>query len=164
MSAFAFAGEHMQRQVLDHPGFRRRRLEAQAGGPGIGVKIFVDGVAVAPERNVWKVVDDSGTTHEVKPTSGALSLSTTLSVGTASFTLPAPLSVVEYVLAGLPLALITVGGGIGGALGAGAAALNMRLLTSSQPAAVRYLGALATTGLAVGLWLAAATAISSARN
>jgi hypothetical protein len=154
----------MGRQVLDHPGFRRRRLEAEAGGPGIGVKVFVDGVLVAPERNVWKVVDDSGATHDAKVMSGALSLSTTLSVGTASFTLPAPLSIVEYVLAGLPLALITVGGAIGGGLGAGAAALNMRLLTSSQPAAVRYLGALVVTGLAFGLWAAAATAIANARS
>ena len=153
----------MRRQVLDHPQFRRRRLEAEAGGPGVGLKILVDGALIKPEGGVWKLVDDSGAPLEAKAVSAGFSLSTTLTVGKASFTLPAPLNGPEYVLAGLPLALIAVGGAIGGGLGALAAATNVRLLSSSLPAAVRYLGAIATTILAVAVWMAVVTAIQSAR-
>lgn len=152
----------MRRQVLDHPGFRKRRLEAEAGGPGLGLKVFVDGALIKPERGVWKIVDDAGATLEAKATSPGFSLSTTLTVGKASFTLRAPLDGPEYVLAGLPLALIAVGGAIGGALGAVAAGLNVRLLSSSLPSPVRYLGTIATTILAVVLWMAAVTAIQTA--
>jgi len=49
-----------------------------------------------------------------------------------------PLTWYEYVWIALPLALVVLGGALGGACGAAAAVINARLLRSSQPMWVRY--------------------------
>jgi hypothetical protein len=65
------------------------------------------------------------------------------------------LSVVELVFAAWPLALVAVGGALGGLCGGVAAAINVQIMRSGMSAPMRY-GLSVLVGLGgVGLWLLA---------
>jgi hypothetical protein len=49
------------------------------------------------------------------------------------------LSTLEYIVAGVPMALMAVGGALGGGIGAGAFALNVSIFRRDMPPARRYL-------------------------
>jgi hypothetical protein len=72
------------------------------------------------------------------------------------------LNVVEIIFAAWPIALVAVGGAIGGACGALGFAINYKIMGSTMSAPVRY-GLCVLVGLgAIGLWLLAVFALAAA--
>jgi hypothetical protein len=60
-----------------------------------------------------------------------------------------PLSTLEYVIGGIPLVLVFVGGAIGGASGAVGAMFNYRILRESSSIASKVLGVVVVSGLSL---------------
>jgi len=58
-----------------------------------------------------------------------------------------------HLMCGWPLALVFVGGAIGGGLGGGAYAINLALHKSKLPAPLKVIGNVAVGTVAVLLWL-----------
>lgn len=69
-----------------------------------------------------------------------------------------PLSTLEYVLGGIPLVLIFLGGAIGGATGAVGTMYNYRVLREASSAPMKVFGILAITGLSLLTYLVLAAA------
>lgn len=70
------------------------------------------------------------------------------------------LTVVEQAFCGWPLVLIFIGGAIGGLCGGAAWALNTRIMSGPQSAAVRYLLVVLTGFGAFALWFAVVTVLA----
>jgi hypothetical protein len=71
------------------------------------------------------------------------------------------LSLVQQIFCAWPIALVAVGGAIGGLCGGAAWALNTQIMSSARPAPVRY-GLCVLTGIgAIGLWLGAVFALTA---
>lgn len=68
----------------------------------------------------------------------------------------------QLVLTLLPLALIALGGLIGGAVGGGAAWVNLKIARSAMPAAVQALVMIVVAGAAYLVWLVVVAIIASA--
>jgi predicted lysophospholipase L1 biosynthesis ABC-type transport system permease subunit len=74
---------------------------------------------------------------------------------------PAKLPESAHLVCGWPLLLTVIGGAIGGALSAGAYAVNLSIYKSNLPAPTKVVLNLCTGLTAFFLWVAAATAIHS---
>lgn len=70
-----------------------------------------------------------------------------------------PLSTLEYVLGGIPLVLIFLGGAIGGASGAVGTMYNYRVLRATTSAPMKVLGVVAVSGLSFLTYLVLAALI-----
>jgi hypothetical protein len=65
-----------------------------------------------------------------------------------------------HIMCGWPLALVAVGGLIGGALGGGAYGINMAIFKSNLPVPAKVVLNVLTGVVAIGLWLAIGIAIN----
>jgi hypothetical protein len=72
------------------------------------------------------------------------------------------LPVTAHLICGWPLALVAVGGAIGGGLGGAAYAVNLAVYKSTAPPAVKILLNVLIGGAAIVIWLMAAAAIQKA--
>lgn len=71
------------------------------------------------------------------------------------------ISAVELVLAFLPVGLVGIGGLLGGVIGGATVGVNMSIARSGSPMAVRVLGMLGATAVAVVLWWAVVSVLRS---
>ena len=77
---------------------------------------------------------------------------------------PSKVPVSAHLLCGWPLLLVGIGGAIGGGLGGLAYGINLAIYKSNMPVIGKiFLNVLVGMG-AIGIWLAIAIAISSARS
>lgn len=70
-----------------------------------------------------------------------------------------PLSTLEYVLGGIPLLLMFLGGAIGGASGAVGTVYNYRVLRANTSVPMKVLGVVAVTGLSLLTYLVLAALV-----
>ena len=71
------------------------------------------------------------------------------------------LSTIEYVIGGIPMLLMFIGGAIGGASGAVGAMLNYRILREATSPSAKVLGVITVSGLSFLTYLALATMFRS---
>ena len=72
------------------------------------------------------------------------------------------LNVVQLIFMAWPIALVAVGGAIGGACGAIAWAINAQIMKSSLSSPLRYSLCVVTGLAAIGLWMLAVFALAAA--
>lgn len=139
---------------IEHEEFRERRLTLQRNWPLGGMYLAVDGDEVVAERDaVERVENDEGEPVLVSLVGGSLDPVPKVRIRGEVHEVVDPLSWYEWGAAGFPLALATVGGALGGGLGAAAMVLNTRVLRSDISPAMRYV-ACGAIGVAAGLtWL-----------
>ena len=82
-----------------------------------------------------------------------------MATATVSQDQKAKLPVSAHLLCGWPLALVAVGGAIGGGLGGAAYAINLAVYKSEMPTPAKVLLNLAIGGAAVVVWIVAASFI-----
>jgi hypothetical protein len=87
--------------------------------------------------------------------------SSVLVVGDQTIRLATPLAWYEWIWAGLPLALILIGGAIGGGLGGMATMVNAYIFRAPIPVPARYLVSGMVTLIAFVAWLSIGAAIGS---
>ncbi|HEX5823867.1 MAG TPA: septum formation family protein [Candidatus Limnocylindrales bacterium] len=128
-----------------------------------GIRVLVDGVPVQSRgffRKIYPIPLPDGTVRELSVVSGPGGLrasadGVTTAIGPQS-------SVLEFVLAFLPIGLVTIGGLIGGLIGGAAVGVNLGIARSGARRPIRILEIVAVTILAVVVWIAAAFAFRAA--
>jgi hypothetical protein len=134
-------------------------LEFESAGVMSGWKVFHDGVELKPTRNKLSVPLGDGSFAEIV-VKQRMDMTPTL---THEGEIVAPMPGVPIglmILGALPIALVGVGGAIGGGLGAAAFAGNMAIAQLDKPIALRVALMLVVGAAAVGLWAAIAAAIN----
>lgn len=124
-----------------------------------GVAVLVDGVRVRGRRGVYSVSGPDGEPHLLRVTGAWTGLRAIADGVDTPLEPPRPLWVRLLALA--PLALVPLGGLVGGVLGALALAVNGVVARSTLRTTVRATVMLATLGLATAGWLAVAAALTS---
>jgi len=149
---------------IDHPAFVRNPLIVRPAGFFGGVKLLQKNWEVKGKRGRFEVRDDGGRARVVELKPKLLDPLPSFSIDGEAIQLGRPLAWYEYAWMGLPIALATVGGALGGALGVGAAYTSARIFRSGRSGVAKY----ALTGLisisAVALFLTVAMAIELARS
>ncbi|MEM1041225.1 MAG: hypothetical protein AAGI91_01210 [Bacteroidota bacterium] len=146
---------------LEAPEIKGRRL-SYGSSVWSGTHLFVDGERVKLKQGETEVVDANGTAHRVRMRTRLLDPSPTFTVNERTIETASPLAWYEYAWCALPGLLVFVGGLLGGAIGGGAAYLNVHLFRTEEAGARRYvLTGLVSAG-AFMLFFALATALSSA--
>jgi hypothetical protein len=142
---------------LEVPGFEGQRLEIDAGA--FKKTLLFNGVT-APSAGIgkYRITRDDGREVTTKWTS-SFDPAPSIVIDGQTIRTAAPLKWHEILLVGLPFLLVFVGGALGGLLGGVAATFNAKLIRSSQPAAVRYIGSIAVAAVAAVLYLLVAGAL-----
>lgn len=142
------------RTTVLHPRFARRHLEVVGWVPGSPSGLTIDGDAVKSSGGVYRVRDDSGAAVAIRIDNGTLFSPTfQLHIGDDVIILESPLTLLQLIVAALPIALVIIGGAIGGGIGAVATSVNFAIMRASWPAAVRYLSSLVVTFASVAAFL-----------
>jgi hypothetical protein len=146
---------------IAYAGFEGRGLALRPAGLVKGAAILCDG-GVVPKAGGAFVVHDNAGKAVAFTFKGALfdPIPQVMANGRDLIRAARPLTWYEYAFMALPLALIVVGGLLGGLCGGVAAYANAHLLRSSLPAVARYgLGLLVILGAALA-WLVLALIIT----
>ncbi|HEY2707734.1 MAG TPA: hypothetical protein VGI95_06745 [Caulobacteraceae bacterium] len=146
---------------FDYPGFEGRRLALRPMGLMTGAAVVVDGVAAPRKGRTFTLTDNAGTPVAMR-LKGFIDPIPQIQAGERTITLARPFAWYEYVWILLPLALLIVGGFLGGLCGGVAAYVNAQVLRSSYPAVVRYGLSLLVILAAAALWLGLVILISGA--
>jgi hypothetical protein len=128
-----------------------------------GMRVLVDGAPVQPRglfRKIYAIPLPDGTVRELSVVSSPRGLRATADGVTTA--IGPQQSVLEFVLALLPIGLVTTGGLIGGVIGGAAVGVNLGIARSGARRPIRILGIVAVTILAVVVWVGVAFAFRSA--
>jgi hypothetical protein len=127
--------------TLTLPEFGDQVLVVTDAGLFSAPRLLVNGQPATPgaKRGEFHVTRPDGTTATVTLRSGFPDPAPVLQVDGRRIPLVEPLSPLQWFFAGLPLALLLVGGALGGALGAVGFTVNARAMRSDWPPPLRYL-------------------------
>jgi hypothetical protein len=123
---------------IPFPGFEGRGLSLRPAGLWQGATIMCDGAPVPRKDGGFEAKNNQGQPVSFKLGRGIDPIPKILA-GDQSITLAPPLAWYAYVWVALPIALVVIGGLIGGVTGAVAAYLNFQVMRGQQPAGTRYL-------------------------
>jgi hypothetical protein len=147
---------------IDYPGFEGRGLALRPSGFFTGAAIVCDGRPATRTGRTFSVNDNRGSPVTFQLKGSIFDPLPAVQAGDRLIRFAAPFTWYEYVWIALPLALLVLGGALGGACGAAAAYINARLLRSSQPMWARYgLGVLVILGATL-IWVVLAMLITLA--
>ena len=154
------------RYPLNASGFAPGRLEVETTGLLTAARLFQDG-ALAPKgpgRNQFSLRRDDGTEAVAQLHGQLLDPIPQVRVDDERIRLAPPFAWYEWLLAGLPLLLLT-GGALGGVLGGLFVVLNGRILRAARiPLAGRAIACLASFGVAVVIYLIIAILLGLGRR
>ena len=138
---------------ITYPGFEGRGLALRPSGFFKGAAILCDGKPAPRQGRSFTLTDNGGAPVTFRLSGNIFDPIPAVVAGQSTIRLGKPFAWYEYVWIALPLALVGVGGLLGGICGAVAMLINARLLRSGQPVWARYgLGVLVIIG-AVIVWL-----------
>lgn len=147
---------------ITYPGFEGRGLALRPMGFVKGAAIVSDGEAAERKGRTFTLADNAGAPVTFRLKGNILDPIPAVVVGDQTIRLARPFAWYEYVWVVLPIALVVVGGLLGGVCGGVAMLVNARILRSAQPAWARYgLGVLIILA-AVIVWLVLTTLLSLA--
>ena len=143
---------------LTYPGFEGRGLSLRPQGLWSGAAILCDGTPAPRQGRAFALKNNSGEPVTMKLVGGFFDLR--VDAGGQILRPYPPLPWWGYILILAPLALIGLGGALGGVAGAVGAYLNSQILRLQQPAGLRALYCLLViAGLTIG-WLVLAVLFS----
>jgi hypothetical protein len=145
------------------PGFKRQKVEVIPPGFFKGLQLLLNGQPAArgERRGEYLLTDDQGQVVRARFRNQAFGLDyPQLEVGKQTLNIVEPLKWYWWVVAVLPLLLVTFGGALGGLIGLIVAWGNIRLLRQPWHWLARLGAVLGMTLLAFGLWLILYLAIS----
>jgi hypothetical protein len=146
------------------PGYEQVPLVLRAGGMGASV-ILYQGVPLekaGPGKYFLKFSDGSRLDLQVKP--GGFTLTPQVVHGSEVIKPAPPLPWYAHIFIYLPLALVAIGGVIGGGCGGAAAAINAGIFRSGHHPAVQVLLALLSTLGAAVVWLCVGILVNLVRH
>ncbi|MSP40940.1 MAG: hypothetical protein EXR70_20825 [Deltaproteobacteria bacterium] len=139
----------MQLEV-QHAGFTAQRLAVETAEWFRGPRLLVNGSVAAKKKGCYTVKTDSGADLAIWLKYNFLDPIPKVKIGDESMELASPLKWHEYVWIGIPIALVFVGGAIGGLAGGLGAHANGRLFRSDRGPIAKY-GLSALISLAAGI-------------
>jgi hypothetical protein len=121
------------------PGFEGQTVEVQSGGLFSGAKLFVNGkqVGKGPKRGELLLTDSYGSKVIATWRNNFLDVPNLFMEGKI-IRVVEPLKWYEWLWNGLPVALIFIGGALGGALGFLAVSINMSIFRSQHDPILKY--------------------------
>jgi hypothetical protein len=143
-----------------YPGFEGRGLALRPMGFLAAAAIVADGKPAPRKGRAFTLADNQGAPVTFQLRGNLLDPIPAVEVGGQTIRLARPFAWYEYVLVLLPMALVVVGGLLGGLCGGVAVLVNARVLRGAQPAFVRYGLSLLVIVAAIVAWLVLATLIS----
>jgi hypothetical protein len=120
-------------------------------------KLFIDGTVVKRKKRVFTVRNNSGEEVKIEMKLNPFDPIPRLKVNGTAFQIFPPLKWHEYAWVSLPVALIIIGGAIGGMFAVAGAHANFRVFRSSQSVARKYGISFLITITAFVLWYSTAT-------
>jgi hypothetical protein len=138
------------------PGFKRQKVEVIPPGFFKGLQLLLNGQPAArgDRRGEYLLTDDQGQVVRARFRNQAFGLDyPQLEVGKSTLNIVEPLKWYWWVVAVLPLLLVTFGGALGGLIGLIAAWGNIRLLRQSWHWLARLGAVLGVTLLSLICWL-----------
>lgn len=149
---------------LEAPEIKGRQL-AYSSSVWTGTRLFLDGQRVKLKRGEAEVIDADGKTHRIRVRTRPLDPSPTFNINDRTVETATPLAWYEYVWCALPGLLLFIGGLLGGAIGGGAAYLNIHLFRTKETGVKRYVltGLVSAGAFALFFVLAAAFSIALGR-
>jgi len=121
-----------------YPGFEGRGLALRPMGFFSAAGIVADGKPAPRKGRSFTVADNQGAPVIFQLRGNLLDPIPAVVVGDQTIRLARPFAWYEYILVLLPMALLFVGGLLGGLCGGVAVLINARLLRGGEPAAIRY--------------------------
>ncbi len=154
------------------PGFEGRPVLVQSSPWSGKVQLFADGVEVMPttqtgttyapistpgpaakgQRNEFLLRQNDGSEVLVRVKPGFPDPAPVLELNGQTIRTARALSPFEWIWAAFPLVLIILGGAIGGAMGAGAAVVNINLIRDESKGPLRYVMCAVVTTFTIFLW------------
>lgn len=121
------------------PGFEGQTVEVQSGGLFSGAKLFINGKQVdkGPGRGEMMLTDSYGSKLIATWRNNFLDVPNLFMEGKV-IRVVEPLKWYEWMWNGLPVALVFVGGALGGALGFLAVSININAFRSQQDGILKY--------------------------
>lgn len=124
--------------AIDAPDFAERRVTVRTAGPFSAPKVLVDGTIAEKNGDAWLVPGAEGASIPVTLMGRGLDPLPAVQVAGKTLSLAPPLRWFEYLWAALPLALVALGGALGGVFAVLAAYINLYLLRARHGSAARY--------------------------
>jgi hypothetical protein len=147
---------------VQHPRFQSRQLAVRPAGL-LGPKLLLDGQILKRAGGVYAAQDDAGVVARVRLKT-AIDPIPKVDIDGAIVEIARPLAWYEYAWAAWPLALIALGGALGGLFGGGVAVANLHIMRKEWPAPARYAACVLLGAGAVVLWTIFASMILSTAN
>lgn len=129
--------------AIPHPSFNTQQISVRTAGFFSPAKLFLNGTPVQPDKGKYLVRDDSGAETVITLKGNFIDPIPVVMIGDEAVHLARPLTWYEYAWIGLPLAMMFIGGALGGALGFGAAFASSHVFRGERGPLAKY----ALTGL-----------------
>ncbi|MEM7335015.1 MAG: hypothetical protein AAF490_23260 [Chloroflexota bacterium] len=146
-------------------GFESQNIVVESAGMMSGPKLLVNGqpASAGPKRGQFSLRRDDGSevVASWKAGLGTMGGVPQLVVGDEVITVTEPLKWYEIVWSALPMALIILGGLIGGLVGAAAFAANSRIFQSEQSGAMKFIITGGITAVAFVVYLIVSSLVLS---
>lgn len=144
---------------LELNGFEGQDLILETAGMLRGARITVDGepATKGKKRDQFVVHDNNGFKVVVQLKQTLFNPVPTLVIDGQSIKLAKSLNALQWIWSALPIVLVFVGGAIGGAIGAGAFWINLRVFRSEMSASEQFILTGMISVIAVILYLVAAS-------
>ncbi len=130
--------------LVNHSTFQRRKLKVRTAGFFKGHTLLLDDVEIKKVGGKYLLENDAGSQVIAKLKTNFVDPIPYVELGGETVRLARPLTWYEYTWLALPVALMFVGGALGGAIGVLGAMFNARVIRSERSTAARY--GLAATG------------------
>lgn len=144
--------------------FKYNKLEIRPAGMFKGIRLYLDGQNVKLKRGKATVKDDNGVEREVKINPNVFDHLWVDIEGEKYYPM-GMLTRMERLFVFMPLALIMIGGAIGGAVGAFATFTNTNLVREFKDSPIMKYGmCMVSTSLAVMIWFLGATMVHMIAN
>jgi len=140
-------------------GFEGQDLTLETAGMFRGARIIVNGrpAAKGSKRDQFVINDNNGFKVVVQLQQSIFDPVPKLVVDGQSIRLAKPLNALQWIWSAIPIVLVFIGGAIGGAIGAGAFWINLRVFRSEMASLEKYVLTGMISALAVILSLVVST-------
>jgi hypothetical protein len=141
-------------------GFENRRLAVQTGGLVSGPKVVIDGAPAPRQKGTYFVRNNRGEEVQVKLKPGLLDPVPRVEIAGQVLSLAKPLTWFEYVWMALPIALVFIGGALGGLCGASAVYASARVFRGGRSTGAKFAISGAYSLAAFVVWFVLAVAFN----